>query len=407
MKTVRKALPVLLALTLLLSLLVSATAATSYDGSGELRSKTVRFSVKPEEVETTQSDGRLVKFHIYVESADGVTPVRAFSFVLNPSDGLMLAEQSKAKSANFWYDFSESAAVLLRSIDNPDGAYGEFGYTSKTKYFAAAGSDVGRGIVNSTEVLCIMGKVDSSAAGSYKLDLVEVVAGDSDESGTTQFTRTVAPAMYAVNSGETHPIAKPSSTGPIKTFTVTLSNKAMTMSNFNAGLQFDRTKLKVTAITTGGGYTALATDAETATLSTVEDANSSGKVGAVFVRAADKTYNAADILTVTFESLKEGETASITPYEDSYGAAADLCVVGTGEVISVKTTLSDFQLGDVNMDGSVDAKDVTALLRHVSKIEYLPNDAVKLGDVNGDLTVGASDVTRLLRYVSKIISSLD
>lgn len=127
----------------------------------------------------------------------------------------------------------------------------------------------------------------------------------------------------------------------------------------------------------------------------------------MFVHSADKTYNAADIFAVTFESIKEGETASITPYEDSYGAAADLCIVGTSESISVKTILSDFQLGDVNMDGSVDAKDVTVLLRHVSKIEYLPSDAEKLGDVNGDLAVDASDVTKLLRYVSKIISSLD
>ncbi len=391
MKTVKKALPALLVLTLLLSLLVSATAATSYDGSGELQSKTVRFSVRPEEVETAQSDSKLVKFHIYVESADGMTPVRAFSFVLSPSDGLTLAEQSKAKNADFWYDFSESAAVLLRSIDNPDGAYGEFGYTSKTKYFAAAGSDVGRGIVNSTEVLCIMGKVASSAAGSYKLDLVEVVAGDSDESGTTQFTRTVAPAMYAVNSGETHLIAKPSSTGPIKTFTVTLSNKVMTVSNFSVGLQFDRTQLKVTEITTGGGYTALAAGAETAALSTVESANTSGKVGAVFVHAADKSYAAADILTVTFESLKEGETAVITPYEDSYGAAADLCVVGTGEVISVKTTLSDFQLGDVNRDGKVNSTDALWVRQSSAGGRVLDVSQKTLADLNHDGKVNSTD----------------
>ena len=65
-------------------------------------------------------------------------------------------------------------------------------------------------------------------------------------------------------------------------------------------------------------------------------------------------------------------------------------------------------LGDVNMDGNVDADDVTVLLRHVSRIELLSSDyATVLGNVTGDTATDADDVTKLLRYVSRIIASLD
>lgn len=64
--------------------------------------------------------------------------------------------------------------------------------------------------------------------------------------------------------------------------------------------------------------------------------------------------------------------------------------------------------GDVDLDGDVDADDVTKLLRHVSKIEYI-TDPVGLanGEVTGDTSLDSNDVTKLLRFVSKIITSLD
>ena len=398
MKTVKKALSALLVLTLLLSLLVSATAATSYTGSGALQDRTVRFSVKPEEAGTAQDGSKLVKLHIYVESADGETPIRAFSFVLEPSTGLTLATQSKTSSPDFYYDYSEAAATWLRSTTNTDGAYGEFGYTPAKKYFAAAGSNADQGIVNATEVLCIMGKVASTALGSYTLDLQEVVAGDSTDAGAMQFTRTVAPAMYAVSSSGTHLTATASSAGPIKTFTVTLSNTAMTTSSFTGGLEFNKTQLKVTEITTGAGYTALGTGAITSAVSTAAEANTNGKVGVAFVHAADKSYAAADILTVTFESRKEGKTATITPYENSYGVGADKCVTGTGTAVSVKTTLSDYQLGDVNRDGTVNIQDVICLLNHVNNSNPISDSA--RCDIDNNGVVNIQDVIRLLNHVN-------
>ncbi len=64
-------------------------------------------------------------------------------------------------------------------------------------------------------------------------------------------------------------------------------------------------------------------------------------------------------------------------------------------------------LGDVNLDGSVDAADLTALARHVSNIERLTDpEALANADVTGEGDISAADLTRLARYVAKIINEL-
>ena len=64
--------------------------------------------------------------------------------------------------------------------------------------------------------------------------------------------------------------------------------------------------------------------------------------------------------------------------------------------------------GDVNLDGKVNAEDLTMLARHVAEIEII-TDAVALdnADVTGDHKVGADALTKLARFVAEIISSLD
>ena len=66
----------------------------------------------------------------------------------------------------------------------------------------------------------------------------------------------------------------------------------------------------------------------------------------------------------------------------------------------------DYVLGDVNGDSEVDANDLTALSRHVAKIEEITDEALlKAADVNSDSGVDANDLTVLSRYVAHIISS--
>ena len=64
--------------------------------------------------------------------------------------------------------------------------------------------------------------------------------------------------------------------------------------------------------------------------------------------------------------------------------------------------------GDVNGDGVVDAKDLTALARHVARIEAITDETLlKNADVTGEGDVTAADLTKLARFVARIINTLD
>ena len=67
--------------------------------------------------------------------------------------------------------------------------------------------------------------------------------------------------------------------------------------------------------------------------------------------------------------------------------------------------VSEYARGDVNKDGSIDAKDATQILRSVngktSVIDNLTEDEILfLADVNADESVDAKDATQILRYVN-------
>ena len=63
--------------------------------------------------------------------------------------------------------------------------------------------------------------------------------------------------------------------------------------------------------------------------------------------------------------------------------------------------------GDVDLSGTVDAADLTALARHVSNISQLSDpQAIANADVTDDEQISAADLTKLARYVAKIIDEL-
>lgn len=66
-----------------------------------------------------------------------------------------------------------------------------------------------------------------------------------------------------------------------------------------------------------------------------------------------------------------------------------------------------YQIGDADSSGSITAEDVTAIARHVAKIERCEDEfQLQLFDTNKDGDISAEDITHLARYLAKIIKYL-
>lgn len=296
------------------------------DGSGDLAGKTATFTVTADEKNFTyDGEEKLVTFHIYAQTDDG-TPIQAFSFELAASEGLELAAEVQANNSAFCYAYPAASAELWDSGTYPDSAYSAYQYTADTHYFGAGGVQSGAGVAGErTEVLTIMGKVKD--AGTYTLDLTNVVAGNgAAPSGVTQqFQRVTEPAEVTVSYGAVEDsnlslTASASAVTEEDSFTVTVNMRSAMVSSFTGHLEFNNDMLKCVGITTGAAYDALATGALSAQLSTIDEANSTGKLGWGFAYGAEAVYAGGELLTVEFRAIGSG-TTNIGLYEISAGTS--------------------------------------------------------------------------------------
>lgn len=58
-------------------------------------------------------------------------------------------------------------------------------------------------------------------------------------------------------------------------------------------------------------------------------------------------------------------------------------------------------IGDTNLDGKVDVRDVTAIQRHIAELDLLTDDQLALADTNGDGNIDISDATHLQMYLAE------
>ena len=89
-------------------------------------------------------------------------------------------------------------------------------------------------------------------------------------------------------------------------------------------------------------------------------------------------------------------------FDKIFDEDADATVTVNGGKITVKEKPTALY-GDVNLDGAIDAKDLTLLARHVAKIEYITDpQALVNADINKDGGISSEDLTKLARHVAKI-----
>ena len=128
---------------------------------------------------------------------------------------------------------------------------------------------------------------------------------------------------------------------------------------------------------------------------------------------------------VTVALLRNGQTvlstetdgagyllAGVVPgeYELTVSADGDYVARTYGLTVGTEDTALDLTillLGDVDMDGQRSAADVTAIGRHLAKLETITDPyALVLADTNRDGSLSAADATRLGQFIAKLISEL-
>ena len=345
-----------LSLLLALVMLASVTVTTASADTVNLSDKTVTLSVTPSQsaICVGSTGDVYVKYTISIE-ADA--PIPAFQFRL-PADA-KLATQVQSNDPNWYYWFNTDALKQKEGKGVGGGPYNEAGYAPDTGFVGVGGSDDGKGLTSVT-VMTTVAKFDNSyTTGSYNLSSVitDFVAGGAKDDGGVNTANpfrkcTVAGADVTVNPGATV-------SGKVK------DSSGKAGSGATVELYKDGTKVADATADTDGKYT--------------------------ISNVSTGTYTVKVKTTVDGKELNG--SADVTVKADS--------------ISNADVTLQKWQKGDVNKDGEINSDDVTALLRHVSKIELLSSDAAALGDVDNNGEVNSDDVTKLLRFVSKIITNLD
>ena len=140
-----------------------------------------------------------------------------------------------------------------------------------------------------------------------------------------------------------------------------------------------------------------------------ETANERASVTLAYIGIGNNSAN-GEIFTVSFK-IKEGaalgDSALTLVFDDASfvyngDAMEDFTAIVNGGKVTV-TEKPTALYGDVNLDGEIDSEDLTALARHIAKIEYITDpQALINANINKDSGVSSDDLTKLARHVAKI-----
>ena len=101
---------------------------------------------------------------------------------------------------------------------------------------------------------------------------------------------------------------------------------------------------------------------------------------------ADNTFDGCDSLTVYGNSNSYAEEYA-NHYRISFKSIGDITPSGT--------------IGDSNLDGIINIRDVTAIQRHIAELELFSDEHLVVADTNGDGEINVSDATHLQMYLAE------
>ena len=131
--------------------------------------------------------------------------------------------------------------------------------------------------------------------------------------------------------------------------------------------------------------------------------NLSLKTGETKTLSAVVEPSNASIKTVSWYS-DDSTIAQVDEYGNVKGVSAGItrvyCVSLEGNVV-VECEITVYGIGDANLDGSIDIRDVTAIQRHIAELEVFTDEQIALADTNGDGVVNIADATHLQMYLAE------
>lgn len=86
--------------------------------------------------------------------------------------------------------------------------------------------------------------------------------------------------------------------------------------------------------------------------------------------------------------------------ETTIGLKVDTDGNGTFET-ELPTSQNNYKVGDTNLDGIININDVTAIQRHIAKLEKFTDEQLALADTNGDGIINIIDATHLQKYLAE------
>ena len=63
--------------------------------------------------------------------------------------------------------------------------------------------------------------------------------------------------------------------------------------------------------------------------------------------------------------------------------------------------INTISVGDTNLDGNINIRDVTAIQRHLVELETFNDEQIALADTNGDGEINIADATHLQMYLAE------
>ena len=189
----KKFMAIILTLAMVMSLCVVPASAA---GSG------VTITITPDKsrVDTATGDA-VVTYTVKAKVTDPSLKVGALTIILDPGAGLTLAEETKKKNPDFYYQ-ANAAKYQYNEETNDTGIFETvFSYAPKTKTFVASGTTNARNL-NSTHgeivLMTIMGKIAKGTTGSVTLGASTANYGDPSGEASSIVNCEVPPATVTI-----------------------------------------------------------------------------------------------------------------------------------------------------------------------------------------------------------------